>query len=487
MVGILNLKETVRTESFKPLVEENNALLFLHLEHVSSLKNKLKNFTLTKDELGLVEYTLNKLPYTPSGYRFEASQTQQTNLLYRAEGIIGDIWEKIKAFFKWIVDKIKSLLGIENSKTPEKQEVKETQEQFHKFDYNPDNDPFIKNLKKQTEQLKKDTEKLRRETEEMLRKSGSSDILNQAEDILEDLIRESEKKPISKEKKEKMNNLKNKFSSKLSERPSDDVSDVEIKLAESVVVLSLSTLSDLEKLDKVLYEKAKTILSKMENVLPSSLSDKDFNTILKSNCGFVELCSNILKKITEKDITDKLFDFSSQELKNIPGAEKNHELAKNISEKNISAETFISFNGNNYSLFEFKFEPLSITKETVETPKKAQNQSDSENFNRLVEICKNTDLEIYYRNINVATSMIELSKITLLDFVKNIEKIIDKASANKEPSKEFNENISFIKDLCNYATQATVMENSYREKVTNWVNSLLEFEKILTEAKTKIN
>lgn len=112
MIGILNLKEAVRTESFKPYFEESTDKLFLHLEHVNSLKDKLKNFTLSNDELRLVEYSLNKLPYSPTGYRFEALQSQQTNLLYRAEGIIGDIWEKIKAFFRWIKEQFVKLFNM---------------------------------------------------------------------------------------------------------------------------------------------------------------------------------------------------------------------------------------------------------------------------------------------------------------------------------------------------------------------------------------
>ena len=158
MIGVFSLVDTdrdfnPRTKVFNDFHFEN---YFNSLQEVQNTLKFLNSGKLNKDELNLVKTNLNNLPIESPTIHYEVLKNEQENLRLRTEGILGDIWEKIKAFFKWIVDKIKSLLGIENSKTPEKQEVKETQEQFHKFDYNPDNDPFIKNLKKQTEQLIKD-------------------------------------------------------------------------------------------------------------------------------------------------------------------------------------------------------------------------------------------------------------------------------------------------------------------------------------------
>ena len=109
MVGIFNLTDHVKTENFSPNKEIDTDRLFIHMERVLSIKDKLKNYVLNTQELSLVEYVLNSIPYNPSSYRFEASKSQQENLLYRAEGIIGDIWENIKAFFRWIKEQFVKL------------------------------------------------------------------------------------------------------------------------------------------------------------------------------------------------------------------------------------------------------------------------------------------------------------------------------------------------------------------------------------------
>lgn len=121
MSGIFNLKFEDRT------VEDNFDRLWLHLEKVGSLKNKLTNFNLSDEELNLVEYQLNNIPAEPSSYRFESKVSRQTNLKYRSEGVLGWIWEKIKAFFKWIKEQFMKLFGL-SSKEPEKElaEVKES-------------------------------------------------------------------------------------------------------------------------------------------------------------------------------------------------------------------------------------------------------------------------------------------------------------------------------------------------------------------------
>lgn len=486
MVGIFSLKNNF--EETKPQTENFSEFHFeSYFNSLQKVKNTLKFLNsgiLNKDELSLVKTNLASVSIEPANVRYEVLMTEQENLKFRAEGILGDIWEKIKAFFRWIWEKIKSLLGIKSKPKPEKEEVKETQEKFFKFTYKPHKDPFIEDLKRRTEDLKKKTEELKKK-QEKAEKEFFSGINDYAEELLKDFEKFAEKKPVSPEKKERLSKLKKKFSSKLSERPKDSVEDVDFKIIESIISLAISTLDDLEKLDKNLFEKAKAILAKMENVLPSSLSDTDFNLLLKSNCGFVQLCAGLIEDTTKKDILSKDFGLSTQQLKGILGVEHNHSLAKSISGKNISDETFISFNGKNYSLYEFKFDPLSITKDLHEVPTKEQNLSDAENFDRLVEICKKTDLNILYKDIDDNSKFIKNSNEALLNSIERMEGIIDKVSKLKEPPKEFNGNITFLKDLCKYASQASIMEMSYREKVTDWANSLYEFEKILTEANSK--
>lgn len=123
MVGIFSTTDIMatenrfHTENLSVKIEKDFGQLFFHLEKVSKLKDQLQKFTLSQQELSMVEYSLNTVPYTSSTYRFEASKSQQVNLIYRTEGIIGAIWEKIKAFFRWIKEQFTKLFKTIFSRT----------------------------------------------------------------------------------------------------------------------------------------------------------------------------------------------------------------------------------------------------------------------------------------------------------------------------------------------------------------------------------
>ena len=121
MSGIFSLKFENHS------VEDNFDKLWLHLEKVGSIKEKLTKFSLPNDELSLIEYQLNNIPAHPTGFRFESKASRQANLLYRTEGVLGWIWEKIKAFFKWIKEQFMKLFGVDTKDTDAKlNEVKST-------------------------------------------------------------------------------------------------------------------------------------------------------------------------------------------------------------------------------------------------------------------------------------------------------------------------------------------------------------------------
>lgn len=128
MTGIFNLKFESREQG------NDFEYLFMHLENANRLKDTLVKYILPEQELNLIDYRLNNIPFTPSGFRFENFASRQDNMIYRTEGIIGDIWEKIKAFFKWILDKIKSLFGLnkESPSAPPTQEFEKVEKEASK-------------------------------------------------------------------------------------------------------------------------------------------------------------------------------------------------------------------------------------------------------------------------------------------------------------------------------------------------------------------
>ena len=147
MTGIFNLKFESREQG------NDFEYLFMHLENANRLKDTLVKYILPDEELNLIDYRLNNIPFIPNGFRFESFASRQDNMIYRAEGIIGDIWEKIKAFFKWIKEQFMKLFGVDTKDTDDKlNEVKSTLKE------NKENYVAIKPLhEKVSEQAKKIT------------------------------------------------------------------------------------------------------------------------------------------------------------------------------------------------------------------------------------------------------------------------------------------------------------------------------------------
>ncbi len=95
---------------------------FQDIERVQNVLEVVDSPFTSKSEIALADYQLSTLQssyYMP--LRMENNVSEKEALKYRAEGILGSIWEKIVALWNWIIDKIKSVFGFETKEATSEQ------------------------------------------------------------------------------------------------------------------------------------------------------------------------------------------------------------------------------------------------------------------------------------------------------------------------------------------------------------------------------
>lgn len=488
MIGVLNLKETVRTESFKPYIEEDSNELFLHLERVNSLKDKLKNFTLSSDELRLVEYSLNKLPYSPTGYRFEALQSQQTNLLYRAEGIIGDIWEKIKAFFRWILEKIKSLFGMSggSSDVPSEKEAKEVEQKvkasgvtkrFKESSLNTEEiDKTLDEANNTLDQIKSGKlpgDKANRFSVELFaaidKATGSA--TGTWKEAVEKKRKENEE--VRKKKEEEEDKAWAKENKEWLEKKQKE------KEAEKAIRESISTLKGLKQNFKKIEGKAQALISQTEKILPSKLSVKNFNKSLGSSFSFSYIGLGILHSATDSLVSKTdLVDFVESLNFGLMGR-SNNSFASELTGEAQDHHTYVSIYGLDYTVFK-----LTNDLKLIKTHKKidSDNNSGKEiNYDRIFELIESDSLSEVLKTIKSSKSLREEREKKLNDSIEGIYKLIEKALKEDEKPKDLEKFIGFIRDVCVATTESLAKEIQHSKNLEKWANSMFEFQKLLLE------
>lgn len=98
------------------------------LEVAIRLRNEIGNGQLTHGSIAVGHYHLDQLGInTPASFRVESFKNETEALKMRCEGIIDTIWNKIVAFWEWIVEKVKSLFSSSSSEEL-KDEVKKAEE-----------------------------------------------------------------------------------------------------------------------------------------------------------------------------------------------------------------------------------------------------------------------------------------------------------------------------------------------------------------------
>lgn len=95
---------------------------FQDIERVQNVLEVADSPFASKTEIALAQHQLSTLQssyYMP--LRMENNVSEKEALKYRAEGILGSIWEKIVALWNWIIDKIKSVFGFETKEATSEQ------------------------------------------------------------------------------------------------------------------------------------------------------------------------------------------------------------------------------------------------------------------------------------------------------------------------------------------------------------------------------
>lgn len=107
-------------------VEDSEALslklesYFSDLDRVRNSIDALNSGFKDTTTLVFVEQNLSTLQNNYGSFiRSESHLDVQSRLKYRAENIFKTIWEKIIAFWEWIVNKVKSLFGFNSDKKEE--------------------------------------------------------------------------------------------------------------------------------------------------------------------------------------------------------------------------------------------------------------------------------------------------------------------------------------------------------------------------------
>ena len=458
MTGIFNLKFESREQG------NDFEYLFMHLENANRLKDTLVKYILPEQELNLIDYRLNNIPFTPSGFRFENFASRQDNMIYRAEGIIGDIWEKIKAFFKWILDKIKSLFGLnkESPSAPPTQEFEKVEKEASKKVeelkpiINEDLDEKLNNANKLAD---------------LIESGGTSDELDELMDRTASEL--SKVTGISVEKF--------RMARKGSEKPTkkeptpEEIEANRVKDLQKEADKLVSTLSSLKSYNKKLYTKAQALTEKMEKLFPSSIPDDNFGVLLTLN-GFYMTGNQLLKKINETG-TDKFIfgesNFSIKDIKTDPYFDDLCRAAIKAPKKDGDVFDFLGSTIIEYELDPEKYK-LTKTSHQVESHKLKNDLS----YNKIINFVKNSHgsliLSASERKVEVLNKVMK----QFSDTVSKVESEINKLSKEDQSSAK-SEALTFIQKLCMEETSSHEQKLRYYNSVIAFINELHEFEKLI--------
>lgn len=458
MTGIFNLKFESRNQG------SDFEYLFMHLETANKLKEKLIKYILPEDELNLIDYRLNNIPFTPSGYRFESFASRQDNMIYRTEGIIGRIWEKIKAFFRWILDKIKGLFGLnkESPTPPPTQEFekveKEASKKVEKLApiFNTNLEELLNKSTKQAEQIKE---------------GGTSDELQKLMD--KSALELSKATGISVEAFSLARKNSNQPTKK--ELTPEEIEKDKVKELQKEADKLVSTLSSLKSYNKKLYTEAQTLTEKMEKLFPSSIDDDDFRVLLSSN-GFFNVGNQILKKIDETGTTKFILGESNISIKDIKIDEHFNTLCGKVIKAPEKDNVFFDFLGSTIIGYELVPENYKLTKTTHPVqPHKLKNDL---SYNKIINFVKNSHgsliLGATERKNDVLNKFMEHLSAT----INKVESEINKLSKEDQSSAK-SEALTFIQKLCMEATSSYEQKLSYNNAVIAFINELHEFEKLI--------
>lgn len=459
----------------------------MHLESANRLKEKLIKYILPEDELNLIDYRLNNIPFTPSGYRFESFASRQDNMIYRTEGIIGTIWEKFKAFFRWILEKIKSLFGMSggSSDVPSEKEAKEVEQKvkasgvtkrFKESSLNTEEiDKTLDEANNTLDQIKSGKlpeDKANRFSVELFaaidKATGSA--TGAWKEAVEKKRKENEEVRKKKEEEDKAWAKENKEWLEKKQKE---------KEAEKAIRDSISTLKGLKQNFKKIEGKAQALISQTEKILPSKLSVKSFNKSLGSSLSFSHVGLGILHSATDSLVSKTdLVDFVESLNFGLMGR-SNNSFASELTGEAQDRHTYVSIYGLDYTVFK-----LTNDLKLIKTHKKidSDNNSGKEiNYDRVFELIESDSMSEVLKSIKSSKSLREEREKKLNDSIEGIYKLIEKALKEDEKPKDLEKFIGFIRDVCVATTESLAKEIQHSKNLEKWTNSMFEFQKLLLE------
>ncbi len=461
MTGIFNLKLESRNQG------SDFEYLFMHLESANRLKEKLIKYILPEDELNLIDYRLNNIPIVASGYRFESFASRQDNMIYRTEGIIREIWEKIKAFFKWILDKIKSLFGLnkESPSAPPTQEFEKVEKEASKKVeelkpiINEDLDEKLNNANKLAD---------------LIESGGTSDELDELMDRTASEL--SKVTGISVEKF--------RLARKGSEKPTkkeltpEEIEANRVKDLQKEADKLVSTLSSLKSYNKKLFTKAKALTEKMEKLFPSSIPDDNFRVLLTLN-GFHMAGNHLLKKINETGTTKFIFGESNFSTSDIKIDQHFNDLCGEAIKAPKKDGVVFDFLGSTIIEYEVVPEKYKLTKTShqVESHKLKNDLS----YNKIINFVKNSHGSLLLGAVERKVKLLDTFLQHFSDTARIAEKETIRLSSGYNEEEVFvkPEALTFIQKLCMEAMSSYEQKLRYHNAIVAFTNELHEFEKLI--------
>lgn len=476
MTGIFNLKFESRDQS------NNFEYLFMHLETANKLKDTLVKYILPEEELNLIDYRLNNIPFTPSGYRFESFSSRQDNMIYRTEGIIGTIWEKIKAFFKWILDKIKDLFGLnkESPTPPPTQEFEKVEKKAaavvektlapvvkadNKDQLLEDIDKLIEEVVSAKDERKPSNEKATRAWLVEITKGNSSDLQEFTKNFVEKAPEKTE--PEKAEKPSEKKEVK-----KVEKTPEEIKKDLE-KQADDYV----RSLKKLKAYNNKLYTKAEQLSNKFEEIYASSIPASNIS-VVDSVFGFFRIGTECLETINEKGFDGFIsgdISFTADEM-NVQ--ETFHDTCAEVLNVKREPTDFFDFVGTGFISYKLDPSKFSLTKkEEKATPSK---DSSDKNYKRLIGLIKSSDgkkfLDKLVHRKSLLDGQLEKVKKVTETFSKKIDGI---SEADRKNVKS--EALTFIQNVCAASLSSLQKKIDHNNKTIDFLNELHEFEKLILQ------
>ena len=475
MSGIFNLKFESREQG------NDFEYLFMHLENANRLKDTLVKYILPDEELNLIDYRLNNIPFIPSGFRFESFASRQDNMIYRTEGIIGDIWEKIKAFFKWIKEKIMGLFGGDKDSEKELPKpaefekvekkaaivVEKTLEpiskvaETNKETISEEVDKVIEKVKAAPEANKNKPleNKTTREWLGEIAKGNSTDLHEFTNNFVK--AREEEAKKEAKEEE------------KAPEKSPDQIKRELEKQADEFV----KSLEKLKSYNKKLYSKANDLSKKLETVYSSGISAENIN-VIDSVFGFYPVGRECLDSINDKGLNKFITGEVILNIKDITTPQPFHETCAEILKVNREDSDFFDFLGTGF--ITYKLDPSKYSLTVSENNLKPNKNSSDKNYKRLINLIKFSGGKKLLDRLIKRKELLDIQTTRLNQAIEVISKQIDGLSEDDRKNTK-GEALTFIQKVCTTSLSSLQKKLTHTDKTISFLNELHEFEKLVLE------